>query len=394
MIKILSLTTRIPFYPSHGHFERTYFLIKNLSSKCSFSILGFLPNFIVKANQENISSFVEKVLAFPSPASKDFLVKFLLDSLLFSEYPFVVRKYLDEKIVSSLLSFYDSFDLVHFDILHMCVYLHFSRFSVPLIVTEHNIEFLRLKRLARISKNPFLKLFLFREAKKLENFETNILNLVDVIIVVSDTDKEILRSKGIDKPIFVVPNGVCLNRIPFGKPNKEKNLLWFGSLTDPYNKDAVFFFLEKVWPLVQKKWPEARFIITGFQNTKILKKFRSSSIIIYDHVEDLTKIVEKARIFVAPIRAGSGTKLKILTAMAYGLPVITTDIGIEGISAIPDVHFCQANSYQDFLVAIEKLFHDYELCLFLGQNARNLIENFYSWDLLAQKQYKIYRSLL
>ena len=391
MLHILMLTTRIPYFPSHGHFERTYNLIKYLHTYCNFWIIGFNPPEILKTNHAPLDHFTQEIISF-SQSKPSLFVKYFHSCL--KNNPFVLEKYFDKKIIFYLNKYARFCHILHFDILHMCQYVNCLTVGYkPILVTEHNVETLRIKRLWKLEKNPFKKRILAREIMLLKKYEVNLLNKTSAIIAVSDYDKKFLEKMGVKRPIFVVPNAVDTQKIPYLRPSQNKNLLWFGSLLDPYNKDAVFFFLEKIWPLIKKEDPEVKFTVVGRGSRKFLRRFAKDdpSLILRDFVPNLRQIVEEARIFVAPIRAGSGTKLKILTAMAYGLPVVTTPIGAEGIHGENRRHFIVNNDIELFAQNVLSLLQDYNYCQYISKNARYLIQRRYSWQEVSKKQLHIYQ---
>jgi glycosyltransferase involved in cell wall biosynthesis len=163
-------------------------------------------------------------------------------------------------------------------------------------------------------------------------------------------------------------------------------------MTGPYNSDAVDFFLEKVWPAIKYGAPEATIDFAGGGPTQKLrnKALEEDSIKVLGYVSDIRPIVQRASVFVAPIRIGSGTKIKLLNAMAQAKAVVATTIAAEGIDVSPGQNILIADEPEAFAEKVLYLLRNEEIARKMGEEARELIERKYSWDLIAENIHGIY----
>jgi len=159
-----------------------------------------------------------------------------------------------------------------------------------------------------------------------------------------------------------------------------------------YNSDAVDYFLEEIFPLLRKKIPEITVSFIGnFPTAKLLKYSKNyKNLIVHGFVDDVRPHMMEAAVFFAPIRIGSGTKLKVLNAMALEKAVITTTIGAEGINAAPGIDLMIADTPQDFAAKTIYLLQHPEEASLMGKKGREVIEKYYGWETIGKKMYGIY----
>jgi glycosyltransferase involved in cell wall biosynthesis len=265
--------------------------------------------------------------------------------------------------------------------------------DTPVILTNHNVESLRIYRWMQIEKNLIVKCFLFYQYLKLRAFERRICQEFDRCIVVSEFDKNYLEKLcGMDN-FVVIPNGVDVRYFkPESGEVKRDHLVWVGGMTGPYNSDAVDFFVEKIWSLIKSKVPGATIDFAGGGPTEKLRKkaLEDKSVHVLGFVPDIRPIVQRASVFVAPIRIGSGTKIKILNAMAQAKSVVATTTAAEGIDVTPEKNILIADDPEEFAKKILYLFKNEEMRRKMGEKARELIERKYSWDVISEDIYRTY----
>ena len=199
----------------------------------------------------------------------------------------------------------------------------------------------------------------------------------NMVVAVSDSDKRVIEGTGV-KDVQVVPNGVDLDYLKFHKIrfNKCPVILYVGDMRWFENRDAVSFIL-KLWPEIQRQIPTAHLLIVGRETGKYFKPQTSNSIEVVSNIPDIRLAYTKANCLLAPIRKGSGTKYKILEAMAAGTPVITTDIGKEGLAIENNKHVKIANTDRELIQATIEVLTNRDMVEEMARNARRLIEQNY-----------------
>ncbi len=267
---------------------------------------------------------------------------------------------------------------------------------IPLMLEEHNFTTKWLKERYMNSETTIRKLTKWISWKKCKNYENKVYPHFKLVTMVSETDKQAVRDelpryKG---RLEVVPNGVDLRSRKFRSITPEINTLIFnGSLTYAANLDAMKFFKKEIWHLIQLKIPEAKLTITGnIQGVDLSWLDGDSKIHLTGYLDDVVKVINRNWICVVPIRDGSGTRLKILEAMALGVPVVTTSKGVEGINAVNGIHVLVADDPARFADACIQLLTNPSLHGSLAIQARHLVENEYGWEEIAGNFVKLVES--
>lgn len=244
-----------------------------------------------------------------------------------------------------------------------------------------DIHHLRYKRMYETEgKNRKIK------SKYLKNFkrETNASKLADLTIAVSEDEKEYMSQFVDPAKIKVISNihylKTTIGEVP--KFSERRNLLFVGSIHEP-NIDAVHFLSEKIMPLVWQENPEIQVDIVG--NVKdLLPPSKDSRILLHGYVPKMEDFLKNSRIMIAPLRYGAGVKGKIGQAFEYFLPVVTTEIGAEGMKLQNGENALIANTAEDFARQIIRLYNDEILWERLQRNSERSLYPF-SLENLSQK---------
>ncbi|MBP1694830.1 MAG: glycosyl transferase, family [Deltaproteobacteria bacterium] len=396
-MKILFLSTENPYPPDGGHHLRTFNVLKILAKRHQIYFVGFAQDKREFKYIPEIKRFCETVDIYEvskTGYNKSFML--LACKNLFSRYPLIARRYFTQEArerVEQLLDQY-SIDVVHMDMLALGLYRRILK-DAPVILTNHNVESLRIYRWMQIEKNLFLKSFLFYQYLKLRAFEQGICPKFDRCIVVSEYDKNYLKGLCGNDNFVVIPNGVDTRYFkPESAEVKKDHLVWVGGMTGPYNSDAVDFFIQKIWSLVKDKVPGATVDFAGGGPTQTLRNKASEdhSVQALGFVPDIRPIVQRASVFIAPIRIGSGTKIKVLNAMAQGKPVVATTTAAEGIDVAPGENILIADDPKEFAEKIVYLLSHERLAREMGTRARELMEKKYSWDVISDDIHRTYEN--
>jgi len=150
------------------------------------------------------------------------------------------------------------------------------------------------------------------------------------------------------------------------------------------NVEGICWFYDTIWPLVKAREPEARLWIVGKNPRPEVSRLAGPDVVVTGSVPDVAGYYQRARVFVCPLRVGSGTRLKILEAFSWGVPVVSTPLGCSGIEARPDEHLLMAGSSEDFALAVVSVLDDDALAQRLGRAGRDLAAARYTWAHVAQ----------
>jgi len=219
--------------------------------------------------------------------------------------------------------------------------------------------------------------------KGLKKFEFGMYADADRVLTLTPEGRDELLAIRPDLKISVVPHGVDVDYFrPSGKEAKEEAVMFLGNYPHDPNRDAVIYFRDRIWPLIKERVPEARFYVVGKDPTPELEELgrKDPSIVVTGTVEDVRPFFEKSKLFVNPVRIGGGFRGKVLEAMAMGMPIVSTSLGAEGVSAVSGEDMLIADDPRDFAAAVVRLMENDSMCERLGERARSLAVERFSWE--------------
>jgi len=397
-LRILFLTNRSPYPIKDGQSRRTYNILRGLAHRHDVCLLSLVesPEEVLPESIAKLTSFCEEVELFPAPPKRlsfAMIARLLLS--LFSTDPYTIWRHYSKPYADRVRAWLDaaSFDIVHCDILPLayCV----RDLDGPLrSLTDHDVSYLKARRLAAQARNPLLKLFLYLESLKLKRLESTIFENLDLGIAVSELDRRHLERLCPLGRFAVVENGVDVRAfVPDPGALEPDALVWVGGFRQRANCDAVRFFAEDIYPLVKRQRGGTKFYIVGDGVPGWLRTLAAAdaSIVLTGFVDDPLPYIQRAAVFVAPVLSGGGTKLKLLEAMAAGKAIVSTAIGVEGIQGNDNEHFLVADTPEAFSSCVIALLNDGALRDRLGESARRRAMETYDWEAICEAMSGIYQ---
>jgi glycosyltransferase involved in cell wall biosynthesis len=224
--------------------------------------------------------------------------------------------------------------------------------------------------------------------QKAQLYERRLFRQFQACTLVADHERPYLQSlTGAACAIDVVPNGVdCAHNRPDLFAPQPDTLVYNGALTYSVNYDAVHYFLNDIYPLIRQQQPDVSFTITGSTTGVDRSGLRlDSGVKLSGYVDDIRSVVGRSAICVVPLRQGGGTRLKILEAMALGIPIVSTSKGAEGLDVRHGEHLLLADDAPTFAQHTLTLLRDPALGQRLGAQARRLVEQHYDWSFIGQR---------
>lgn len=397
-MNLLFISTRNPYPPKGGHHIRTYNTLKCISKGNDIFLLGFVES-KEKLNIGPLRKFCKTVDFFIIPEDvKKWRFFLSLFFNLFSPLPFVAHKYYRRearKRIKQILT-ENEIHIVHLDMLPLGRYFKDVK-AYPTVLVDHNVESLRVLRWTKLEENILIKTYMFLQYLKLFKFEKTVCSNFDRCITVSDLDRKALEAICPDGKFVTIPNGVDIEHFKCRKTKVIPNsLVWVGGMRSFYNRDAVNYFLDEIIPLIQCEIPDVKVTFVGSSPPKGLLEIskRNPQIKFTGFVEDIRPYVEEAAVYIAPIRSGSGTKLKILNALSLSKAVVTTSIGAEGIEVSPNENIFIADNPEDFAQTTIELLKNPDMAEFAGKEGRKLIEEKYDWETICRKMNQVYEEII
>jgi sugar transferase (PEP-CTERM/EpsH1 system associated) len=287
------------------------------------------------------------------------------------------------------------FDTVQIESVHLSQYLPVIRGAPgpPRIVADyHNIESELMRRYAANTRSIPKKILARRTATLIQNSEAEMMNGCDAHVVSSERERESLVERFPQARIHVIPNGVDVSSFRPATGNRGSSLLFVGAMDYHANVDAVSWFAREVWPGVAARHPDLEFVIAGRNPATAVQALTSARIRVTGTVDDVRPYYQQAFAVVVPLRVGAGTRLKILEAMAAGVPVVSTRLGAEGLDAQPGRDLLIADSPEDMINALDALTPEKRSAI--AAAGRKLVEDAYDWRMLAGRLYKVHEELV
>lgn len=252
--------------------------------------------------------------------------------------------------------------------------------EVPIIFHTVDLHFLRMEREAALNNDLLLK----KRASIMKLREFECIEKSNLTIVVSGAEKEILEKEALLGRVEILQIPVSLSR-PKTIFSMRKNILFVGGFNHTPNLDAVLYFAKEVLPIVLKSFPDIIFNVVGPNPPEELLNLQGRNIKVHGYVKDLNEFFESARVSVAPLRFGAGIKGKVATSMAHGVPVIATDLALEGMGLVAGKNCIIANGAEEFANAICQLYVDENLWRKISHESFNFAEKNWSFDVIENR---------
>ena len=262
------------------------------------------------------------------------------------------------------------------------------------ILTHHNVESQLYRRTAQYSQNPLKKIFWYIQYLKMRRYEKKMCTRFTQNACVSEIDRMTFSHIAPNALFHIVPNGVDIDYFHNNsKVVSKKDIIFIGSLDWPANLDAIEFYRSSIWPEIKRLNVDITLKVIGkTRDNRKLPEITGSGIEYLGFVKDIRPYVWSSLAFIVPLRIGGGTRLKILDAMAMGIPVISTSIGCEGIEVSNRHNIIIADTAKDFAIEIRRISEDAALRKQLSQQGRSLVESRYSWETIYGELRMLYQS--
>jgi glycosyltransferase involved in cell wall biosynthesis len=282
---------------------------------------------------------------------------------LFHPIPFSVFRYTWSNIERELRSLLATgeFDVAVCDFLAPS--LNFPSASpTPLVLFQHNVESLLWRRRAANEARPLWRRLYALEAARMHAYEARALRRFERVVAVSPVDRAEFEAMAPGIAVDVVPTGVDVRTFERATRSKEaqgrNTVLFVGSMDWQPNVDGVLWFCREIWPLVLQQHPRSYFRIVGRRPGKRVRALTSENVEIVGDVESVVPYLHEAAVVVVPLRAGGGTRLKILEAFAAGCAVVSTKVGAEGLPVVDGGDILLRDAPAEFARAVVELLED------------------------------------
>jgi glycosyltransferase involved in cell wall biosynthesis len=261
------------------------------------------------------------------------------------------------------------------------------------LVVAHNVESLIWQRYHETEKHPVKRWYIRGQWRKFDRFERWALASADCAVAVSPEDASRMRTDFRVRHVTVVDNGVDTSYFrPTGASRVAGQILFLGSLDWRPNLDAVRLLLDRIFPEVRARERAARLCIVGRNPPEWLRRETAlrPGVELQANPADVRPFLQGSAVMAVPLRIGGGSRLKILEALACGLHVVSTRVGAEGLSLIPDRHLDVVEEPNAMTQALVNCLREPARCEAIVEQGRRVVAERYDWSVLAEKLERVW----
>ena len=395
-MKILFLSPTVPFPLTDGGRIRVFNLLKQITTKNSATLLALETQPTDAEGVAQLQQLGIQVHLIPNaPTLPPLSFSTLLKAFL-RRQPITVARYdlpayrqkLRELVATG------TFDLVHYEMFHTAQFHTETR--LPGVLSQQNVDSAIWRRLCDETVNPFYKVAYWTQQLAFQRYERVLSPKFDAVTCTSDIDAAVFQRHCSEDVIEIIPNGVDVTHYqPDFSAEASAHLIYIGSMDWYPNEDAVSFFADEVLPRIQENVPDVRFsIVGGNPSARVQKLAEREGVVVTGRVPEIKPYFAEATVFVVPLRIGSGTRLKILEALAMGKAIVSTSVGAEGLDLKDGEEIFIADEPTVFADAVTRLLTDAPLRRRVGENGRTRVEQDYDWRSIGEKLHQLYTKIL
>jgi sugar transferase (PEP-CTERM/EpsH1 system associated) len=394
-MKIAFVTARPPYPPDSGGRIRTFQLLREVCGVHEVTLitasekradelaLAALETVIPRLNVRAVRIAPETPLGRLGRA-----VRNPVDSL-----PYTWARYRHPRFIAHVQDALREgrYDVIHCD--HVQVAHAFAGLATaPRVLNAHNVESQLIRRIAAEARPWWRRMAIGWQASKVLEAERRAYRLFDRCLAVSTVDAAEIERLVPGTAVSIVPNGVDLSRFTPCVGQGTPHLMAFtGAMDWLPNVDGVRFFVREILPRIRQHDAEAQLSVVGSNpSDSLMRELAGATVRFTGTVEDVRPYLAQARLVVVPLRAGGGTRLKILEAWALGKPVVSTTIGAEGLPAEDGKNIALADSPEAFAQRAVQLLNDAGAAEQLGAAGRRVVEELFGWDRVARDLLQAY----
>lgn len=385
-MKILFLSQRVPYPPNKGDKLRSFNEIKFLSQNHHISLVCLTNSDKEIEYTEELRSYCQsiEVVCLSTLRSKTQALFALCSATpLTTSYFFshALKAIIDRKLQD------ESYDIIFVYCSSMAQYVEHVG-HIPKVIDFVDVDSEKWSQYAKYSQFPKKNLYQL-ESRRLRKYESLLTESFQHCFFVSEKESEDFKKLVCQCPtITPILNGVdCGMFKPVPGPYDPNSLVFTGAMDYFANIEAVLYFVRSILPLVQKAMPDVTFYVVGSNPAPEICMLAKShpNVVVTGYVDSVQPYVVHSAVFVAPMRIARGVQNKILEAMAMGVPVVTTTLGYEGISATPGIDIFIEDMPDRFAHKVIELMTDDKLRMTISENSRKTVERLYDWSTNLKK---------
>ena len=344
-MKIAFVAAEVPFPDNSGGRKYTWERIKILSSLNNEVFLYCIQDgAVLKEHEYEMGKYCQGIRLYQRRKKKiDILLNIKKPFSAYSRYNEKMQKQIEIDIRNNKI------ELLIIDIPQL-MYNIPQKCTIPIVLTQHNIEYKTFINIGKKSKSVLKKIFYLFEGYKLKKFEEGFYNkiMISLFTFISKEDKCVFEKKyNIDSTVLIPMGAECMENIKHSK--QSSNIIVFvGKMSYYPNEEAAKWFCNNILPDIKLKFPNIKFYIVGKDPSKDLLDLENETIKVTGTVENVNEFIDMADIIVIPLLSGGGVKIKLLEALSRNKIVVTTSKGVEGTEFKDGEHVIVSNNEKDF----------------------------------------------
>ncbi len=379
---ILMLTPYLPYPPTSGGRSRTYNLVKHLQNDYAITLVCFGRPEERAFDLSPLQDLCELIVVERAPSPSTLKAAVLS---LTSSRPVTMRLYHTPEMRRTIARVLaeEPIDLIHVESFYMLQNLP-TRLDVPVLLSEPAIEYVAWGRHAQVAKSWLARPGIALEALKMRFWEPRAWAEATVVGVMSDVDAQAVKRATPGVLTVRTPNGVDTDffRTDPSVRRDNRTAVYMGDYKYFPNTDAVLYFAEEILPRIRARRGDFTLMLLGKDPPPELIRLHNDpdiAVTVTGLVDDTRPYLQGSAVFVCPLRSGSGTRFKLLEALACGCPVVSTSVGAEGLDAVDGQHMLLRDTPQAFAEAVLAILDDPALGERIGREGREWVVRQHAW---------------
>lgn len=378
-MKLLVVLSRFPYPLEKGDKLRAYHQIRVLSRQHDIYLFALSDNEVPLASMEAMKPFCQEIRV-----GRFYWWTKLTNSLraFFKGWPIQCGYFYSREAKKALRQFADEVkpDMVYAQLVRTVPY-------VQELEGEKTIDYqdvfsqgmLRRAQRAPFWKRPFFKM----ESRRLRRYEAEVFPLFQHHTIITEVDRDLMPVKEKDK-IRIVGNGVDFEQYRYEGQEKNYDLIFAGNMSYAPNVDAAEFIVKQILPRLLPQFPNLRLVLCGTDPAPRVRALQGPHVTVTGWVESIAEYYAQSRIFLAPMRLGTGLQNKLLEAMATQLPCVTSPLAGKPLKgAVPQQDILICSTPDDYAVAITRLLTDPTYYQQIASNGYRYVKENYSWEAMT-----------
>jgi len=386
--RVLFLTQVLPYPLNTGARVRQYYVLRYLSQKHEVTLVSFVRADDQLEHIAHLKTFCRAVHYVPMIRSRWRDGQAAVKGLA-TRKPIVIAR--DEiksmqRLLARLLAS-EHFDVIHADQVSMAQY-GLTGHGPRRVLDLHNAMYLVTQRLADHEPNLPRRLVAQRETRALADYEARLCAQYDQVVFVTEEDRRAIETQTTRLNLPIPPDRFTIipicsdpsSKLPVKPVPQPHRVTALGVMFWPPNAEGVLWFAQEAWPTVRAEFPNAHLTIVGKNPPQSLLDLNGvENVEVTGYVPDLDQLLAETAAFIVPLRAGGGMRVKILDTWCWGLPIVSTSIGAEGILVRDGENILIADSAEALSRAVQRILREPSLAQVLRENGRHWVEEKYDW---------------